>query len=48
MDGEDEEKECDSDKTQPPESGLNCIINLAEYNSLDELIGITTCTKLCK
>ena len=29
MDGEDEEKECDSDKTQPPESGLNCIINPA-------------------
>ena len=38
VDSEDEEKECDSNKTQPPESGLNCIINPAEYNSLDELI----------
>ena len=38
VDGEDE-RECDSKK--PPVSGLNCIINPSEYNSLDKLISVT-------
>ena len=35
-----EDKRC-SNGTQPPESGLYCIINIVEYNNLDKLLGVT-------
>ena len=40
-DGEDKQ-ECGYSKgAQPPESGLHCIINIVDYNSLDKLLGVT-------
>ena len=40
-DRDDKQKRGCPNGTQPPESGLHCIINIVDYNNLDKLLGVT-------